>query len=101
MIDLTKIDATTLQARGAYSTVNSALKDEYRNVQILSGEATSALTKILRHMQPDGDAMPEHPRELLAVSRAAVDGIEAAAARIVTLAQQKRELRDTAWGKKP
>lgn len=101
MIDLTKIDDNTLMARGAYSTVRAALEDERKQMSILTGELASTATKILRQMQTDGDAVPESADVLLKVGRSTLDAIEASALRIIGLAQQKHDLKQQAWGKKP
>jgi hypothetical protein len=100
MIDLTKIDDSTLMARGGYSTVNSALKDERKNLQMLTGELSSATSRILRQMQPEADAVPQPADALLAAARATLDAVELCAGRIVALAQQKHDLRAQAWGRK-
>lgn len=100
MIDLTTIDDDTLMARGAYSTVNSALKDERKNLQMLTGELSSTAAKILRQMQPDSDVVPQPVDVLLAAGRATLDAVELCAGRIVALAEQKHDLRGQAWGRK-
>lgn len=101
MIDLTKIDTDTRIARGDYATVNSAIKDGFRNLQMLHGEATSAMTKALRQVQPDDASVPQHPTAQLALARAAIEGFDATATSIISLTQQKHDLRAQAWGKKP
>lgn len=99
MIDLTEIDDETLMARGSYTTVNSALKDEYKNLQMLTGELSSTASKVLRQMQPDGAVVPLPADVLLAAGRAQLDAVELCAGRIVALAQQKQGLKQQAWGR--
>lgn len=101
MIDLTKIDDNTLMARGSYSTVRAELEDEKKRMQVLAGEMLSTTTQILRRMQPEGDAVPDGCAPLFVAGRATLDAMELATLRIVSLAQQKHDLRVQAWGKKP
>lgn len=98
MIDLTTIDDDTLMARGSYATVRGALEDEKKNLQMLCGELSSTATKILRTMQPDNDALPAPVTPLLDSGRATIDAMELVTARIVSLAQQKHDLKVLAWG---
>lgn len=100
MIDLTQFDNDTLMARGAYSTVRASLEDEKKNLQMLCGELSSTATKVLRHMQPDGDSLPTPVTPLLEAGRATIDAMELVTARIVGLAQQKHDLKQQAWGRK-
>ena len=100
MIDLTTIDDDTLMARGAYSTYNAAHKDSMKELQILCGELSSVASKVIRHMQPDGNDVPEHPQALLAVGRATLDGLDACAARVIDLMKQKATIKQAAWGRK-
>jgi hypothetical protein len=99
MLDLTKIDADTLLARGEYSTIRAAHEDEKKALQLLCGALASTATKILRRMQPDNDAVPESVDELLAAARAGLDLIDATVTRIASLAQQRAEVKPRAWGR--
>ena len=100
MFDLTTIDNDTLMARGAYATIRGAHEDEKKNLSILCGELSSTATKVLRHMQPDNDAVPESADALLAAGRAALDAMTLCCERIAGLAQQKRDIKQQAWGRK-
>ena len=100
MIDLTKIDDDTLMARGAYSTIWAAHKDEKKNLSVLCGELSSTAAKILRRMQPDNDAVPDSVDDLLKAGRASLDAIELCVRSIESLAQQRAGIKTQAWGKK-
>lgn len=100
MIDLTEIDDQTLMARGAYSTIRAAHEDEKKNLQILCGALSSTATKVLRQMQPDNDDIPVSVNDLLTAARTSVDLIEASVLRITSLAQQRADIRQQAWGRK-
>ena len=100
MIDLTQIDDDTLMARGAYSTIRAAHEDEKKNLQILCGALSSTSTKVLRRMQPDNDEVPDSVADLLAAGRASLDAIELSVQRIESLAQQKANIKQQAWGGK-
>lgn len=101
MIDINAISPTTLQHRGAYSTVRGAHEDAKRDLQILCGKLSATSAQILRKMQPDNDAAPDTIAiaDLLAACRLTVDEIEKAAAQIESLAAQRAELKPLAWPK--
>ncbi len=101
MIDLTKIDDDTLMARGKYSTIRAAHEDEKKRLSVLCGELSSTATKVLRQMQPDGDELPAPVAGLIATGRATLDEMDVCTQRIVGLAQQKQEVKQFAWGRKP
>jgi hypothetical protein len=100
MIDLTTIDDDTLMARGSYATVRGAFEDEKKTLSMLCGELSSTSSKVLRTMQPDNDALPVSVESLIAAARLTLDAIEACAKRIESLAQQKHDLKQQAWGRK-
>jgi hypothetical protein len=100
MFDLTTIDDDTLMARGAYATIRGAHEDAKKSLQMLCGELSSTATKVLRRMQPDNDAVPDSVDELLAAGRASLDAIELCVHQIESLAQQRADIRQQAWGRK-
>ena len=100
MIDLTQIDDDTLMARGSYATVRGAHEDEKKNLSMLCGELSSTAAKVLRQMQPTGDEVPTSVDVLIAVGRSTLDAIEMCTKRIESLAQQKHDLKQQAWGRK-
>jgi hypothetical protein len=101
MIDLDKIDEPTLMARGIYSTVRAAHEDQKKSLQMLCGQLAATSSQVLRRMQPDSDDVPESVDDLLAAGRATLDSIEACVREIESLARQRGEWKQSAWGKTP
>jgi len=99
MIDLSTLSTEVLTARGAYSTVRAAHEDSKKELQILCGQLSAAAAHILRRMQPDNDDVPESIESLLASARNTMVSIEACTQRIESLARQRMELKQAAWGK--
>lgn len=100
MIDLTQIDSGTLMARGAYSTVRAAHEDAKKNLQILCGKLSSIASQVLRRMQPDNDDVPESVDELFKSAKATLTAMDDCVKQIETLAQQRADLKQQAWGRK-
>lgn len=92
------IDLDTLVARGAYSTVNAMLRDEVKQLKTLCDELANVPRVILRHMQPEGDALPTVPDSQIAIGRATIEEMELCAGTIAMLVKQKQDLRTAAWG---
>jgi hypothetical protein len=99
MIDLTQIAPETIIARGEYATVRGAHEDAKRNLAILCGQLSGATGQVLRQMQPGEDAVPESVESLLAGARSTLDQIEATVQQIESLARQRAELKQAAWGR--
>jgi hypothetical protein len=99
MIDLSTIQEDVLHARGAYSTVRAAHEDAKKSLQMLCGQLSSTAANILRRMQPDNDEVPESVESLIEGAKGLLILIEACAAEIESLAKQKAELKQKAWGK--
>ncbi len=101
MIDISAISPTTLQSRGAYSTVRGAHEDAKKELQILCGKLSATSVQVLRKMQPDNDDALDNAAiaDLLAVCRWTVDEIEKTAALIDSLARQRADLKPLAWPK--
>jgi hypothetical protein len=98
MIDLAKIPATLLENRGAYSTVNSAYKDQLVAMQKLTGQLSSFASAILYRVQPkEGD--PQSVKELIESARTTLDELDACADAIVSLHAQKKQIHPMAWPK--
>jgi hypothetical protein len=100
MIDLTTIPNETLLARGVYSTVRAAHEDEKKELQKLCGQLSSVASQVLRTMQPDNDDVPPSVDELLVNGRRTLDAMEACTQRIASLAKQRQEVKQQAWGKR-
>lgn len=99
MIDLSKIPASILENRGAYSTVRAAHEDAKKSLQMLCGELASTATKVLRRMQPDNDDVPTCIDDLLTQARNTLTMMETCASNIESLAEQKAQLKPLAWPK--
>lgn len=99
MLDLAQINQETLLARGAYSTVRAAHEDQKKALQMLCGQLAATSSQVLRRMQPDSDDVPESVDDLLAAGRATLDSIEACVREIESLARQRGEWKQSAWGK--
>jgi hypothetical protein len=99
MIDLTTIDQDTIIARGQYATVRSAHEDEKKKLSILCGQFANVAPQILRHMQPDGDAMPDMRAvaDLISFGRNLINKIDECVDEIQALAMQRAALKDSAW----
>jgi hypothetical protein len=102
MIDLTAIDQDTIVARGQYATVRGAHEDEKKRLSILCGQFTSISSQVLRHMQPDSDAVPDMDavRALVADGRELLGKISDCVNEIEGLAMQRAALKQAAWGAK-
>ena len=98
MIDLSAFDAATLTARGSYATVRGAHEDAKKALQIACGHLAAVASQVLRAMQPDNDAVPVDVSGLLLAGRSHLDHIDALVKQIDSLAQQRAELKATAWG---
>jgi hypothetical protein len=101
MLDLTQIDDATLLARGKYSTVRGAHEDAKKSLQMLCGQLSSTAVKVLRRMQPDNDDVPDSVDDLVSGARNTIVLMESCIAEIESLAQQRRDLKELAWGQKP
>ena len=99
MIDLTTLSAEVRLARGDYSTVRAAHEDSKKDLQKLCGQLSAVAAQILRKMQPDNDEIPESVESLIESGRSTLNMMEACTARIESLAKQKAELKQAAWGK--
>lgn len=99
MIDLTKIAPETIIARGEYATVRGAHEDAKKTLAVLCGQLSGAAGQVLRQMQPSEDAVPESVESLLRGARNTLTLIEATAQQIESLARQRAELKQSAWGK--
>lgn len=99
MIDLTQIAPETIIARGEYATVRGAHEDAKKNLSILCGQLASHATQVLRQMQPGEDEVPASVESLLAGARSTLDMIEATVQQIESLARQRAELKQAAWGR--
>jgi hypothetical protein len=97
MIDLSKIDESTLLARGSYSTVRAAHEDRKKELSVLCGKLQTIAAQILRKLQPDNDDVPESVADLLCSAREAVSNIETRVELIESLAKQRAELKKKAW----
>ena len=97
MIDLTSLPQDVLLARGEYATVRSAHEDAKKALQIECGKLGATSAQVLRAMQPDSDAMPTSPQELLATARNTLNMIETITLEIQSLAKQRAELKPKAW----
>ena len=99
MIDLSIIPEEVRRARGDYSTVRAAHEDAKKSLQMLCGQLSSSASQILRRMQPDNDDVPDSVESLIAGARNTVTMIEACTVEIESLARQRAELKDAAWGR--
>lgn len=98
MIDITKIPVVLLENRGAYSTVNSAYKEQLVTMQKLGGQLSSFARAILRRVQPN-DGEPQGVKELIESARHTLDEMDACADAIVSLYAQKKQIQPMAWPK--
>lgn len=98
MIDLAKIPAVLLENRGAYSTVNSAYKDQLVNMQKLTGQLSSFASAILHRVQPK-EGEPQSVKELIESARETLDSMDACADSIASLHEQKTQIYVLAWPK--
>jgi hypothetical protein len=97
-MDISSIPQDLLIARGAYSSVRAAHEDELKRLQILTGQLSAFGSQVLRWMQP-ADGQPEDISGLLKDARIVIDHIEQCSAMIRELAEQRTELKKTAWPK--
>jgi hypothetical protein len=97
-MDISSIPQDLLIARGAYSSVRAAHEDELKRLQILTGQLSAFGSQVLRWMQP-ADGQPEDISGLLKDARLVIDHIEQCSATIRELAEQRAELKKTAWPK--
>lgn len=90
-----------LLARGQYATVRSAHEDAKKELSVLCGKLSGSSAQILRKMQPDNDALPDHAEvvDLLTACRWTIDEIEKTTARIESLSAQKASIKPIAWPK--
>jgi hypothetical protein len=101
MLDLDEIGDVVLLARGKYSTVRGAHEDAKKSLQMLCGQLSTAAVKVLRRMQPDNDDVPDSVDDLILGARNTMVLMEACIVEIESLAQQRRDLKELAWGQKP
>lgn len=99
MIDLTQIAPETIIARGSYATVRAEHEDAKKKLSILCGQLSSAASQVLRRMQPDNDDIPESVADILASARTTLTDMDLCVMRIESLAQQRAELKQVAWGR--
>ena len=99
MLDLSEFSQELLIARGQYATVRGEHEDKKIELQKLSGQLSAYSAQILRHMQPDNDGVPESPEELLNKAESILVCMRVCVADIASLAEQRSELRKTAWPK--
>lgn len=99
MIDLSTLSPEVLHARGAYSTVRAAHEDEKKALQILCGQLQSVAAQVLRKMQPGEDEVPDSVETLITTGLRTLEMMESCSARIESLAKQRAELKQQAWGK--
>lgn len=100
MTDLDTIDESLLIARGKYSTIRSEHEDAKKALQILCGELQSHSARILKHMQPDNDSVPDSVDAIFKAARITLDEMEVLVADMEQLAKQRSTLRPVAWPKK-
>lgn len=98
MIDLTQIAPETIIARGEYATVRAEHEDAKKKLSILCGQLSSAASQVLRRMQPDNDDVPDSVDDLLTSARNTLTEMDLCVMRIESLAQQRAELKQVAWG---
>lgn len=100
-MDLSNIPADLLMARGKYATVRSEHEDAKKRMQMLCGLLGATSAQILRAIQPDNDGIPDASSigSLLASGRNTLSEIEACAAMIADLAEQRSDLKRVAWPK--
>jgi hypothetical protein len=99
MIDLSTISDEVRLARGDYSTVRAAHEDAKKDLQKLCGQLSATAPQILRKMQPDDDEVPDSVGSLIESARLTLTMIEACVANIESLAKQRQELKQKAWGR--
>lgn len=99
MFDLSTIPSDVLRARGEYSTVRAAHEDSKKQLQILTGALAASASKLLRHMQPDSDGVPDGVEAMIVEARATIDKIEAECLNITSLARQRADLKPKAWSR--
>lgn len=101
MIDISSIPDDVLIARGLYSTVRKEHEDAKKQMQILCGQLSSAPGYILRYVQPDNNEIPDmfSIENLITSAKGTLDAIRMCANHIESLAKQRAELKQKAWGK--
>lgn len=99
MLDLEQIAPEIIIARGEYATVRAAHEDAKKSLAVLCGQLSSCASQVLRQMQPGEDDVPESVESLLAAGRKALEQIEATVEQIESLARQRAELKQAAWGR--
>jgi hypothetical protein len=99
MIDLNQISDAVLLARGCYATVRAEHEDAKKQLAVLCGQLGAVNAQVLRRMQPDHDEVPESVSDLITAGRNTLDKMAESAALIESLAQQRAELKQSAWGK--
>lgn len=99
MIDLTTIDQDTIIARGQYSSVNAAHKEELKKLALICGVFGSIAPQLLSHLQPKDDSLPngEAIHGTLEEGRKMLDKLDKCATEIASLAAQKAALKPIAW----
>lgn len=98
MIDLNTIPPETLLARGQYATVRAAHEDAKKKLSLLCGQLSSSASQVLRRMQPDNDDVPASVDDLLTSARNTLTEMDLCVMSIESLAQQRSELKQVAWG---
>lgn len=93
MMDLSKVDAEKIQARGEYATVNGEYKTLMSVIQSRTQEACDSLRHGLQESELDRAIKAFEYAEIIA------SGLKVAIVEAAELKAQKDELYQAAWGK--